>query len=58
VEGAGLIEPAVFDRATSWRLARVWYGDKLEPDWRRHSLEEAETLFADLGLAGDFWRLR
>ena len=43
---------------TGWRLARGWYTRKLEPDWRRHTLEEAEALFADLGLAGDFWRLR
>lgn len=38
--------------------ARAWYTRKLEPDWRRHTLEEAEALFADLGLTGDFWQLR
>ena len=43
---------------TGWRLARAWYARKLRPDWRRHTLEEAETLFAELGLTGDFWRLR
>lgn len=40
------------------KLARAWYARKLAPDWRRHTLEEAEALFADLGLTGDFWRLR
>jgi hypothetical protein len=41
-----------------WQLAHAWYGDKASPDWRRHSLEEAEALFAEIGLTGDFWRLR
>jgi len=43
---------------TGWKLARAWYSRKLESDWRRHTLDEAEALFADLGLSGDFWRLR
>jgi hypothetical protein len=43
---------------TGWRLARAWYARKLAPEWRRHTVEEAEQLFADLGLTGDFWRLR
>ena len=43
---------------SGWKLARSWYARKLEPDWRRHTLDEAEALFATLGLTGDFWRLR
>jgi hypothetical protein len=44
---------------TGWKLAREWYGvDRRDPDWRRRSLDEAEKLFAQLGLTGDFWRLR
>lgn len=39
-------------------LARAWYRRKLEPDWRRHTADEAETLFASLGLDPAFWRLR
>ena len=41
-----------------WRLARGWYEDKLQPDWRRHTLEETEALLADVGLSGAFWNLR
>ena len=41
-----------------WRLARGWYEDKLQPDWRRHTLEETEALLADVGLTGAFWNLR
>ncbi len=51
-----MTDPAAFE--TRWTLARAWYARKLEPDWRCHTLEEAEALFADLGLTGEFWRLR
>ena len=41
-----------------WRLALVWYADKLSPDWRRKTLEEAEAALAGVGLTGPFWSLR
>ena len=41
-----------------WELAHGWYKDKLKPEWRRHTLEEAETLLASVGLTGSFWNLR
>ncbi|HEY6958183.1 MAG TPA: hypothetical protein VI814_05125 [Candidatus Limnocylindria bacterium] len=39
-------------------LARAWYARKLAPDWRRHTADEAEALFASLRLDPTFWRLR
>jgi hypothetical protein len=41
-----------------WQLAQGWYGDKVSPDWRRKTLEEAETMLADIGLTDPFWGLR
>ncbi len=41
-----------------WQLARAWYGDKLSPDWRRKTLDEAEATLAGIGLTGPFWSLR
>ena len=41
-----------------WRLAHAWFKDKLQPGWRRYTLEETETLLAGLGLSGPFWQLR
>jgi hypothetical protein len=41
-----------------WQLAHAWYGDKLSPDWRRKTLDEAEALLASIGLTGSFWNLR
>jgi hypothetical protein len=49
---------AVFTPEQMWKLAHVWYADRLSRDWRRRTPAEAEALFAEIGLAGDFWRLR
>jgi hypothetical protein len=57
-EAHALPEARTLSLETGWRLARAWYARKLEPDWRRHTVEEVEALFADLGLTGEFWRLR
>ncbi|MGH8937609.1 MAG: hypothetical protein ACRDXD_15340 [Acidimicrobiia bacterium] len=40
-----------------WELARIWYADRMSPDWRRRTPEEAAAIFADLGSTGEFWRL-
>ena len=41
-----------------WRLAVAWYGDKLSPEWRKKTLDEAEAALAGIGLGGPFWSLR
>ncbi len=41
-----------------WQLAQVWYDDRLRPDWRRKTLEEAEAALAAVGLTEPFWSLR
>jgi hypothetical protein len=54
----GMPKGAVFGLDQAWALAREWYADRLSPEWRRHTPEEAEAAFAAIGLTGDFWRLR
>jgi hypothetical protein len=39
------------------RLARAWYGDRLDPDWRPRSVAESQAVLEDAGLTGPFWRL-
>lgn len=41
-----------------WHLAHAWYADKLSPDWRRKTPDEAQAVFAQIGLTGPFWNLR
>ena len=40
-----------------WQLATEWYSDRLDPDWRRRSAEEAQHVFDRCGLTGPFWQL-
>lgn len=53
-----LARGAIVTPEQAWRLAHGWYAKKLDPDWRRHTLEEAEGLLASIGLTGGFWNLR
>ena len=39
------------------RVARRWYGDRLEPGWRPRTREESQRILEEEGLSGDFWRL-
>jgi hypothetical protein len=57
-ENTGLGKGAAFPLETAWRLADIWYSDRLSPDWERRTPDEAQALFADLGLTGPFWKLR
>lgn len=40
-----------------WQLAVAWYGDRLSPESRRPSTQEAETIFAEIGLTAPAWDL-
>ena len=57
-ERTGMAGANVLSLDQAARLAHAWYARKLAPDWRRHTVEEAEALFATLGLDREFWRLR
>ncbi|MBA3552911.1 MAG: hypothetical protein H0W27_08600 [Actinobacteria bacterium] len=57
-EARGVPRGAILSLETGWRLASIWYADRLEPDWRRRTTEEAQSVFDRLGLTGPFWRLR
>jgi hypothetical protein len=48
---------AVFTLEQAWRLAQAWYADRLSPQWRRRTPQEAEAVFAEIGLTGSFWSL-
>lgn len=44
--------------AQGWKLAQLWYGDRLSPNWRGKTLEEAQAVFRSVGLTQDFWKLK
>jgi hypothetical protein len=53
----GLERGSAFPLLTAWRLADAWYRDRLSIFWRRRTPDEAQALFDDLGLTGEFWKL-
>lgn len=57
VERAGQPRGAFLTPEQMWRLADTWYHDRADPSWRRKTADEAEHVFAAIGLTGDFWRL-
>ena len=48
---------ATLDAGLLHRLAALWYGDRLDPDWRPRTTAESQAILDDLGLRGEFWRL-
>lgn len=38
-----------------WGMATAWYSNRLEPGARRPQPDEIRSIFARLGLEGDFW---
>lgn len=56
-EETGIPVGDVFSLDSLWRLAQLWFADRLSPTWRRRTVEEANALFVDSGLSGAFWKL-
>jgi hypothetical protein len=40
-----------------WKLAQIWYGNYLDPNFKRKTKEIAEKMFEQVGLVSDFWKL-
>ena len=40
-----------------WRLAVLWYGDRLRRDYAPRAVARSQALLDEVGLAGEFWRL-
>ncbi len=40
-----------------WELARRWWDDRLQYDWRRATVAERQTILSELDLTGPFWDL-
>jgi len=38
-----------------WRMATAWYATRLDPDSRRPAPDEVRSIFARIGLRGEFW---
>ena len=39
-------------------LGRLWYADRLTPQWKPKTPEVMENIFNEVGLEDEFWRVR
>jgi hypothetical protein len=53
----GLPRGGTLSLQQGWKLAQLWYGDRLRPDWRPMTTLQAQSVFAQVGLVGPFWQL-
>ena len=42
---------------TIWRFAQVWYGNHLDPEWEKWTVDEARELFERFGLTLSIWEM-
>ncbi len=40
---------------TVWRLAQLWYGNRMDPAYHGRSRDEAIAIFRAVGLTSEFW---
>jgi hypothetical protein len=52
------VQGTALSLATTWRLAKAWYVDRREPDWRPRSVAQAQAVLGGVGLTAPFWKLR
>ena len=48
---------AIVPLDTVWELAKAWYVDPRDPDWRPRVRNESQRVLASVGLVGEFWEL-
>lgn len=53
----GYASGAILTLDRVWELARAWYGNRLDPDFRGRGAAEAEAILHGVGLAEPFWSL-
>lgn len=42
---------------TIWNFSKKWYGNHLNPEWKKWTIDEAKLLFTEFGLINDIWQL-
>jgi hypothetical protein len=42
---------------TVWNLAKAWYKDPRDSEWRPRTKDQSQAVLESVGLTGDFWRL-
>jgi hypothetical protein len=40
-----------------WVFAKVWYGNHLNPEWKKWTNREAQEIFQRFGLTSSIWQI-
>jgi hypothetical protein len=40
-----------------WRFSKKWYGNHLNPEWQKWTMDEARNIFREFNLTGKIWDL-
>lgn len=40
-----------------WRFSKKWYGNHLNPNWTKWTIEDAKKMFVEFNLHGNIWNL-
>lgn len=43
--------------ANVWAFSKKWYGNHLNPDWKKWTMEEAKAIFQEFNLTNETWQL-
>jgi hypothetical protein len=57
VKSKGYTRGAIVPIDVVWSLAKAWYTDPREKDWRPRTRDESQAVLASVGLTGEFWDL-
>lgn len=55
-EAKGLTRGESLSLKRTWDLSKLWYGERLDPNYRGRSAAEAEAIFRRVGLTSPFWK--
>jgi hypothetical protein len=55
-ERTGLSRGETLSLAQVWALSKLWYHNRMNPEYHGRSAAEAEAIFRRVGLQSDFWR--
>lgn len=47
----------ILDLDQLWTLAKAWYHNRMDPQFRGRSVEEVSAIFRGVGLISPFWYL-
>ena len=57
IKKTGHTRGAVLPLEQVWRLAKAWYLDPRNPDWRPRTRDESQAVLRSVGLTDEFWEL-